>query len=91
MGLSKNGKKAIFFLYNLWEKDKNFQSEARMKRLSFFNDVMNKYSSKYLFLAHHLNDDIETSLMHIIRGSNLKGYAGIKEISDLSKYSFVEF
>lgn len=59
---------------------KNFQSEARINRLTFFNDVMNKYNCKYLFLAHHLNDDIETSLMHIIRGSNLKGYAGIEEI-----------
>lgn len=58
----------------------NFQSAARIKRLQFFNDVMNKYQSKYLFLAHHLNDDIETSLMHIIRGSNLKGYSGIDEV-----------
>lgn len=58
----------------------NFQSAARIKRLQFFNDVMNKYHSKYLFLAHHLNDDIETSLMHIIRGSNLKGYSGIDEV-----------
>lgn len=61
-------------------KEENFQSAARMKRLQFFNDVMNKYKSKYLFLAHHLNDDIETSLMHIIRGSSLQGYAGIKEV-----------
>lgn len=58
----------------------NFQGAARLKRLQFFNDVMNKYNCKYLFLAHHLNDDIETSLMHIIRGSNLKGYAGIEEV-----------
>lgn len=58
----------------------NFQGAARMKRLQFFNDVMNKYHSKYLFLAHHLNDDIETSLMHVIRGSNLKGYSGIDEV-----------
>lgn len=61
------------------EKD-NFQQAARMKRLAFFNDVMNKYNSKYLFLAHHLNDDIETSLMHIIRGSNMKGYSGMEEV-----------
>ena len=66
---------------NLTEiEEDNFQSAARIKRLEFFNDVMNKYNSNYLFLAHHLNDDIETSLMHIIRGSNLKGYAGISEV-----------
>lgn len=61
-------------------ENENFQAAARMKRLQFFNDVMNKYHSKYLFLAHHLNDDIETSFMHIIRGSNLKGYSGIDEV-----------
>lgn len=61
-------------------EEENFQSSARLKRLEFFNCIMNKYNCKYLFLAHHLNDDIETSLMHIIRGSNLKGYAGIKEV-----------
>ena len=61
-------------------EEENFQSSARFKRLEFFNSVMNKYNCKYLFLAHHLNDDIETSLMHIIRGSNLKGYAGIKAV-----------
>ena len=61
-------------------EDENFQSSARLKRLEFFNCIMNKYNCKYLFLAHHLNDDIETSIMHIIRGSNLKGYAGIKEL-----------
>lgn len=61
-------------------EDDNFQSAARIKRLEFFNNVMNKYNSKYLFLAHHLNDDIETSLMHIIRGSNLQGYSGMKDI-----------
>ena len=61
-------------------EEENFQSSARLKRLEFFNCIMNKYNCKYLFLAHHLNDDIETSLMHIIRGSNLKGYAGIKAV-----------
>lgn len=61
-------------------ENNNFQSAARIKRLTFFNDVMNKHNSEYLFLAHHLNDDIETSLMHIIRGSNLKGYGGIEEV-----------
>jgi len=61
-------------------EDDNFQCAARNKRLEFFNGIMNKYNCKYLFLAHHLNDDIETSLMHIIRGSNLQGYAGMREI-----------
>ena len=70
-------------------ENKNFQSEARIKRLSFFNEVMDKYNSKYLFLAHHLNDDIETSLMHIIRGSNIKGYSGIDEVVINKKNKYI--
>lgn len=61
-------------------KDENFQNSARNKRLEFFNNIMNKYNSNILFLAHHLNDDIETAFMHIIRGSNVKGYSGIDEV-----------
>ncbi len=82
VSFSKENNLKIEILHlNLGEiKENNFQSAARIKRLEFFNEVMNKYNSKYLFLAHHLNDDIETSLMHIIRGSSLQGYAGIKEV-----------
>lgn len=67
----------------------NFQSAARIKRLEFFNEVMNKYNVKYLLLAHHLNDDIETSIMHIIRGSNLKGYAGIDEVVENKNHKII--
>ena len=79
---SKNNNLQLELLHLQLEEieNENFQSAARMKRLVFFNDVMNKYNSKYLFLAHHLNDDIETSLMHIIRGSNIKGYYGMEEV-----------
>lgn len=59
----------------------NFQSEARKLRLKFFNEILTKYNGKYIFLAHHLNDDIETSFMHIIRGSSLKGYYGMDKVS----------
>jgi tRNA(Ile)-lysidine synthetase-like protein len=57
----------------------NFQEEARILRNEFFKKIMDKVGSDILMLAHHLNDDIETMLMRMIRGSNLKGYAGIEE------------
>ena len=50
---------------------------------------MNKYNTKYLFLAHQGDDLIETILMKIVRGSNLEGYAGIKEISYNHKYYII--
>lgn len=67
----------------------NFESEARTKRYNFYQKVINKYKAKYLFLAHHGDDLIETIIMKISRGSNLEGYAGIKEISKRNNYYII--
>ena len=64
------------------KSQKSFQEYARNKRLSFFFDVMDKYDSKYLMLAHHLNDDIETFIMHLIRGASFESILGIKEVNN---------
>ena len=63
--------------------EKNFENEARKKRYTFYEKILNKYNSHNLFLAHHGDDLIETVLMKILRGTNLEGYAGIKRISYL--------
>ena len=67
----------------------NFHSEARDIRYSFFKEVMKKYNSHLLFTAHHGDDLIETILMRIVRGSNLKGYSGFSKITDLGSYKIV--
>lgn len=59
----------------------NFENEAREKRYSFYKNIANKYNTNYVLLAHHADDLIETVLMKIMRGSNLEGYAGIKELN----------
>lgn len=64
-----------------FENTSNFQMVAREVRYSFFYEIMAKVNSKYLFLAHHANDNMETILMRIIRGSNVKGYSGMEEVS----------
>ena len=58
----------------------NFESEARKKRYTFFEELYTKYNAKYILTAHHGDDLIETILMRITRGSNLPGYIGIKEL-----------
>ncbi len=68
---------------------KNFENEAREKRYSFYEELLNKYHSHYLFLAHHGIDLMETILMKIKRGSNLEGYAGIREVSTLNNYKII--
>ena len=56
--------------------DDNFENEARVKRYSFFDKLVDKYKANYVMTAHHADDLIETILMKIVRGSNLSGYAG---------------
>lgn len=58
--------------------DSNFESEARKFRYDFLYRLKVKYNAKYILTAHHGDDEIETVLMRISRGSNLSGYAGIK-------------
>lgn len=70
-------------------QEKNFENEARIKRYNFYEKTLKKYNSHYLFLAHHGDDLIETIIMKINRGSNLEGYAGIKEISKQKDYTII--
>lgn len=69
--------------------DDNFHSEAHTKRYNFFEEIVKKYHSKYLFTAHHGDDLVETILMRIVRGSTLKGYSGFSKIVASDNYRIV--
>lgn len=70
-------------------QENNFENEARKKRYTFYEEILKKYNSNTLFLAHHGDDLIETVLMKIARGSNIEGYAGIKEITNIKNYKII--
>lgn len=59
------------------ETKKNSQVAARECRYSFLKDVMEAYQFPYLALGHHGDDQIETILMRMTRGSTGKARAGI--------------
>ena len=65
------------------------EEDARIRRYKFFDQVINKYKAQYLLTAHHGDDLIETVLMRLTRGSNLSGYAGIKQISTNENYQIL--
>lgn len=76
------------YILNDYQKG-NFESFARNKRYEFFTKLVNKYQANYLMTAHHGDDLIETILMRLVRGSNLKGYQGISLITNCSNYKLV--
>jgi len=55
------------------------QMAARDLRYAWFGKLLIKSSAKYLAIAHHANDDVETFFINLVRGSGLKGFLGIKE------------
>ncbi len=69
--------------------EQNFQEIARNMRYQFFMDVAKKHNTQTIVTAHHLDDLVETSLMKIIRGSNLLGYGGIKAKNNMQGFNFV--
>lgn len=67
----------------------NFESYARKKRYDFYNKLIKKYNANYLITAHHGDDLMETILMRLTRGSNLRGYAGFKKETKQDGYELL--
>lgn len=67
----------------------NIENIARSIRYKFFEDILNKYSAKYLFTAHHGDDLVETVMMRLSRGASFKGYAGFNVCTKIKFYSLV--
>lgn len=55
----------------------SIQLKARTFRYTWFYELLDVYSFDLLLTAHHLNDQLETFLMHTGRGTGLSGLLGI--------------
>lgn len=72
-----------------YQNNKFSEQEARNRRYKFFDELAIKYQAQFLMTAHHGDDLIETILMRIVRGSNLKGYIGIPKVSKNDNYQII--
>ncbi len=61
------------------------EEAGRRERYNFFDEVFLKIKADKIATAHNLNDNVETVLMNIIRGTGLYGLKGIEEVRN-NKY-----
>lgn len=60
------------------EKHKlSVQMAARELRYAWFENLRKRENFDYIFTAHHANDDLETFLINLLRGTGLDGLTGI--------------
>lgn len=60
----------------------SIEMAGRSLRYDVFENLKNHGIINKCALAHHADDDVETILMRIFRGTGIKGIEGIKEIRD---------
>ena len=60
----------------------SLQDAARRIRFHFFNDLLRKHHAQKIALGHHADDQVETFLLRLIRGSGLEGLKGILPIRE---------
>lgn len=60
----------------------SLEEAARILRYEFFKEVLHKYRAQRIATAHTLDDQAETVLMRLIRGSGALGLSGIPPVSE---------
>jgi tRNA(Ile)-lysidine synthase len=89
------------------ERGISVEMAARELRYSWFENIRRETGSKFVAVAHHADDSVETMLINMIRGTGTRGLCGIqprhgniirpllfsnrKEITDYLKYRNLEF
>ncbi|MDR1653143.1 MAG: tRNA lysidine(34) synthetase TilS [Prevotellaceae bacterium] len=58
-------------------KNISIEMAARQLRYEWFDALLEKCNAQAIAVAHHQDDNIETALLNIVRGTGLKGLCGI--------------
>jgi tRNA(Ile)-lysidine synthase len=83
----------------LIDKSSAIQESARVKRYNWLENLLQDRQLDYIITAHHRDDQFETILHHLVRGSGIKGLNGmdyktnriIRPFLDIPKSSIEEY
>lgn len=59
----------------------SLEMAARELRYAWFNELRQQHAYRYLTTAHHLNDQVETLLLNLTKGTGLKGMTAIQPLN----------
>ncbi|MFH6770114.1 tRNA lysidine(34) synthetase TilS [Gaetbulibacter aquiaggeris] len=65
-----------------YEHKQSIQMAARELRYNWFQELSEQLHFEYIVTAHHADDNLETFLINLTRGTGLDGLTGIPEIND---------
>jgi tRNA(Ile)-lysidine synthase len=58
----------------------SIEMAARELRYNWFYSLKKEHGFNYIALAHHANDNAETLVLNMLRGSGIRGICGMKEL-----------
>jgi len=68
------------------ESNRSIEEAARILRYQFLFNTAKKFHSKTIVVAHNADDQVETVLMHLIRGSGISGLTGMKQKTTIDEF-----
>lgn len=79
----KNELKLHFIKFNTkaYEKEHKLSTQmaARELRYNWFKELVKEHQYNFILTAHHANDNIETLLVNLVRGTGINGLKGIPQ------------
>ena len=78
-------KKRIEILKLAEEQKKGTEEVGRTERYKFFDEVAKEEGANKIAIAHNMNDNAETMLLNLIRGTGMNGLEGIQPV-EYKKY-----
>ena len=70
-----------FYLYERkwWNEDEN---SLRNRRYCQFSSLQKSTKASYIFLGHHLNDRVESTLLNLMRGAWINGFLNMHKVEN---------